>query len=118
MKQPLLIFIVIFAFACVLFGAAAFGVSSQSQQSGYYWTNGSKMPTPRSAMAAALLDDKIYVVGGQGSKVKKDKIVEVYDIKSDKWTPGPSLPEPLDHLGMASYDGKLYVVGGTLKYGY
>jgi len=118
MKQPLLIFIVIFAFGCILFGAAASGVSSQSQQSGYYWTNGSKMPTPRSAMAAALLDDKIYVVGGQGSKVKKDKVVEVYDIKSDKWTPGPSLPEPLDHLGMASYDGKLYVVGGTLKYGY
>ncbi len=69
-------------------------------------------------MAAALLDDKIYVVGGQGVKIKKDKIMEVYDIKSDKWTQGPPLPEPLDHLGMASYDGKIYVVGGTHKYGY
>jgi N-acetylneuraminic acid mutarotase len=69
-------------------------------------------------MAAAVLDDKIYVVGGQGSKVKKDKIMEVYDIKSDKWSKGTPLPEPLDHLGIASYDGKLYVVGGTHKYGY
>jgi N-acetylneuraminic acid mutarotase len=76
------------------------------------------MPTPRSATAAAILDDKIYVAGGQGWKVKKDKIVEVYDINSNEWTKGTSLPEPLDHLGMASYDGKLYVVGGKHKYGY
>jgi N-acetylneuraminic acid mutarotase len=69
-------------------------------------------------MAAAVLDDKIYVVGGQGSKVKKDNIMEVYDIQYNKWTKGTSLPEPLDHLGMASYDGKLYVVGGAHKYGY
>lgn len=76
------------------------------------------MPTPRSATAASILDDKIYVAGGQGWEVKKDKIVEVYDIKSDAWIKGTSLPEPLDHLGMASYDGKLYVVGGSHKYGY
>ena len=89
-----------------------------SEPSEPFWTSGSKMPTPRSAMAAAILDDKIYVAGGQGSKVKKDKIVEVYDIKSNQWTKGISLPEPLDHLGMASYEGKLYVVGGAHKYGY
>lgn len=112
------IVIILVAFGCALLATSISAVSSQSPQSEINWTNGSKMPTPRSAMAAALLDDKIYVVGGQGVKIKKDKIMEVYDIKSDKWTQGPSLPEPLDHLGMASYDGKIYVVGGTHKYGY
>jgi N-acetylneuraminic acid mutarotase len=76
------------------------------------------MPTPRSAMAAAIIDDKIYVAGGQGEKVKKDNIVEVYDISSNTWAKGTALPESLDHLGMATYDGRLYVVGGAEKYGY
>jgi N-acetylneuraminic acid mutarotase len=83
-----------------------------------FWTNGSKMPTPRSAMGVAVLDDKIYVAGGQGSKIKKANIVEIYNIKANKWIAGTPLPEPLDHLGMASYDGKLYVVGGAHKHGY
>jgi N-acetylneuraminic acid mutarotase len=92
--------------------------SPESDQSGPFWTNGSKMPTPRSAFGAAILDDKIYAAGGQGSKIKKADIVEIYDIKSNKWITGIPLPEPLDHIGMASYNGKLYVVGGTHKYGY
>jgi len=116
---PLFILVVLVTLACALVATTSLSaVASQSHQSELYWTNGSKMPTPRSAMAAAVLDDKIYVVGGQGSKVKKDKIMELYDIKSDKWSKGTPLPEALDHLGMASYDRKLYVVGGTHKYGY
>lgn len=83
-----------------------------------HWTNGSKMITARSAIAASILEDKIYVVGGQGSKIKKADIVEIYDIKTNKWSTGTPLPEPLDHLGMTSYDGKLYVVGGAHKHGY
>ena len=118
-KNPLFIVLVLSGLAYgIIITAFTTSASPQSDQSGPSWTNGSKMPTPRSAMAAAILDDKIYVAGGQGHKVKKDKIVEVYDIKSDKWTKGTSLPEPVDHLGMASYDGKLYVVGGAHKYGY
>jgi N-acetylneuraminic acid mutarotase len=92
--------------------------ASSSQLSEPFWTNGSKMLTARSAMAAAVLDDKIYVAGGQGSIIKKANIVEIYDIKSNKWSTGTPLPEPLDHLGMASYNGKLYVVGGAHKHGY
>lgn len=109
----------LFIFLCgFIFLSYSNASPSPSDQSEPLWTNGSKMPTPRSAFAAAIVDDKIYVVGGQGEKVKKDKIVELYDIKSGEWTKGTSLPEPLDHLGMASYEGKLYVVGGAHKFGY
>jgi N-acetylneuraminic acid mutarotase len=89
-----------------------------SEPSEPFWTNGSKMPTPRSAIGAAVLDDKIYLAGGQGTKIKKANIVEIYDRKANKWSTGTPLPEPLDHLGMASYNGKIYVVGGAHKYGY
>lgn len=117
-KYPLFIGIILVCVVYVLATASISEASSRSHQSELYWANGSKMPTPRSAMGAAVLGDKIYVVGGQGEKVKKDKIMEVYDIKSDRWSAGTPLPEPLDHLGMASHDGKLYVIGGTHKYGY
>ncbi len=102
--------IILIGLAYGIIVATHISTSAQSNLSESFWSNGSKMPTPRSATAAAILDDKIYVAGGQGCEVKKDKIVEVYDIKSDVWIKGTSLPEPLDHLGMASYDGKLYVV--------
>jgi len=108
-------FIFLFGFIISSYSNAS---PSPSEQSEPLWTNGSKMPTPRSAFAAAIVDEKIYVVGGQGEKVKKDKIVELYDIKSGEWTKGTPLPEPLDHLGIASHDGKLYVVGGAHKFGY
>ncbi len=83
-----------------------------------YWTNGSKMPTPRSESGVAILEDKIYVVGGEESKIKKSNIVQVYDIKSDKWSSVTSLPIGMNHVGVSSYDGKIYAVGGTHENGY
>jgi N-acetylneuraminic acid mutarotase len=89
----------------------AFGGSSTSSQP--FWTKGTHMLTPRSEIGVALLDDKIYAIGGQNEHVKKTDIVEVYDLKSNKWNATTPLPEPLDHFGVASYNGKIYVVGGT-----
>jgi hypothetical protein len=109
----LVLFLVICGFSCLTSPANASSESSDSQ-----WTSGKYMITPRSAMGATFLDDKIYTVGGQGSKIKKADIVEIYDIKTNNWTKGTPLPESLDHIGIASYDGRIYVVGGASKTGY
>ena len=99
--------------------ATAYSANVSSSESLHpQWTNGKYMITPRSAMGATVLDDKIYAVGGQGSKIKKANIVEIYDVNTKNWTTGTPLPEPLDHIGIASYDGKIYVVGGAYKNGY
>jgi N-acetylneuraminic acid mutarotase len=79
-----------------------------------FWTLGTNMPTPRSELAGAVLDGKIYIVGGYAYNEKKD-IVEIYDPEIDKWSSASSLPEPLDHPAAAAYNGKLYVVGGSVK---
>lgn len=109
----LVFFIFIYAFSVPAYAANVTSELSDSQ-----WTGGKYMITPRSAMGATVLDDKIYTVGGQGSKIKKADIVEIYDIKTNNWTIGTPLPESLDHIGIASYEGKIYVVGGAHKNGY
>jgi N-acetylneuraminic acid mutarotase len=76
------------------------------------WTNGVSMPTPRSELAGAVLDGKIYIVGGLISESVPTNVVEVYDPKIEKWVTVAPLPEPLDHTAASSYNGKLYVVGG------
>lgn len=82
-------------------------------QSSSFWSSGESMPEPREEIAGALLDDKIYIIGGSDDTNKGiTKDVDIYDPKSDKWSTGASLPEPRDHIGVASFDGKLYVVGG------
>lgn len=83
-----------------------------------YWTNASKIPTPRSESGVAMLGDKIYVVGGESYKIKKTNNTEVYDISTKRWSTAAPFPISANHIGLASFDGKLYAVGGTHANGY
>jgi hypothetical protein len=91
--------------------AYAQGGSSQSGTSSP-WTTGAPLPTPRSEIAGAALNGKVYIIGGFGESGQSTTTVEVYDPIADKWTTAAPLPQPIDHTAAASYDGKLYVVGG------
>src|ERR687898_927983 len=91
--------------------AYAQGGSSQSVTSSP-WTTGAPIPTPRSEIAGAALNGKVYIIGGFDETGQSTTTVEVYDPIADKWTTAATLPQPLDHTAAASYDGKLYVVGG------
>ncbi|HEY6405721.1 MAG TPA: kelch repeat-containing protein, partial [Nitrososphaeraceae archaeon] len=77
-----------------------------------YWTTGAPLPTPRSEIAGAALNGKIYIIGGFDETGRSTTKVEVYDPIGNNWTTTASLPEPLDHTAAAIYNGKLYVVGG------
>ncbi len=74
------------------------------------------MPTARSEITSAVLDDKLYVIGGFENGHSTTSVVEVYDPKADNWTSATPLPQPLDHTAAAAFGGKLYVVeGGYLE---
>ncbi len=79
---------------------------------GPMWIDLQPMPTARGAGAAAVIDDKIYVVGG---RPPAGNAFEVYDIKGDAWTPLEDLPQTLpdrNHLAATAIGGKIYVAGG------
>lgn len=83
---------------------------------GSIWEKGEEMPIHRTEIAADLLDNKIYVIGG--ADYQKDGVidtVEVYDPEKNEWTAAAPLPIPIDHTSAVAYDGKLYLVGGFLE---
>jgi non-specific serine/threonine protein kinase len=79
---------------------------------GNHWVEGPALHHARAAGAAAVVGDKIVVVGGRtgGKSVQEVKTTEIYD--GQGWTDALDIPVPGDHLAAVS-DGKyLYAIGG------
>jgi len=78
---------------------------------------GAPLPRTRYQAASALVDGKIYLIGGQrsaGLKAGSERpvgSVDIYDIASDSWSRGPSLPVARS-CDVAVRKGKIYAVGG------
>ena len=67
---------------------------------------------PRHSFGTAVLDGKLYVVGGIDSEGLELDSVEAYDPATNLWTLKASLPTPRAHLGLTAHDGRLYAIGG------
>lgn len=80
------------------------------------WTAKAPMPTPRSLMAAAVIEGKLYVAGGRGPcpPCPGYSILEVYDPLTDTWDVSRApMPVALSGAGGAAVNGKFYVAGGN-----
>ena len=75
------------------------------------------MPTARWALAAAVVNGKVYAIGGFDFAGNVLSAVEVYDPSSNSWTtsPGavPPMPTPRGGLAAAAVNGKIYAIGGV-----
>jgi len=76
------------------------------------WSNGTSMPTPRTEITAANIENNIYVIGGFDKSGKVLDTVEVYNIKNDSWKTVAPLPQPLHHTAASNFNNNIYVVGG------
>ena len=87
------------------------------------WTDLPAMPTPRSSHDAAIIDGKLYVVGGwnmQGAdKTTWQTTALVCDLNLSelKWNEIPTPPFQRRAVSVAAFQGKLYVVGGMQESG-
>lgn len=78
------------------------------------WSAGSNGLTPEGGgVAAAVLDNKIYFIGGCGSSACGDTTVQVYDPRSDSWGYAAPYPHPVSWASCGAVLGKLYCAGGT-----
>jgi N-acetylneuraminic acid mutarotase len=76
------------------------------------WTTLEPMPTARSGLGVAVVDGKIYAIGGQkGDEVLN--VTEEYDPVTNQWTSKTSMPTARSDFGIAVYQNKIYVIGGT-----
>jgi N-acetylneuraminic acid mutarotase len=75
------------------------------------WVEGPPLHHPRAAAAAAVVGDKIVVVGGRtGHPEQLVGQTEVFD--GNAWHDGADIPVPGDHLAAAADPAYLYAVGG------
>jgi len=80
------------------------------------WTIKTSMPTPRASFATAVVEGKIYCIGGttglKDGQVVTSSVNEVYDPKTDTWSTKTAMPTPRVGVSAGVVDGKIYVVGG------
>jgi len=76
------------------------------------WTNISSTGfTPRSAMAVGMVNDKVYVAGGNDSGGSPLSTVEVYDPGANAWSAAAPLNKALGPASGGVVNGSFYVVG-------
>jgi N-acetylneuraminic acid mutarotase len=84
------------------------------------WSRLPDAPTARNSAASAVIDGRIYVVGGRRALKQGDgtlrqvnvPTLEVFDPASLTWTTRQPMPQARGGLGAAAHGGKLYVFGG------
>ncbi len=94
-----------FVVACMTAHCAAHAAAHNS------WSTGVAMPTALFSATAAVLDGKIYVIGGaNGAGVTN--IVQVYDPATKSWSAGVPLPAALSGAAAVTVGTNIYVFGG------
>lgn len=92
------------------------------------WEGLMPMPTPRAGLAAVVVGDKLFAVGGRTgfSPGTGDALdcLEAYDIEAGTWGPGcgspdglAPLPIPVMDTTASAHGNKIYVFGGQDKSG-
>jgi serine/threonine-protein kinase PknK len=76
------------------------------------WRPISSLPEPRSAAGAAVVGDRIYVIGGFDLSRRELKTAYVYDTATDAWRKIADLPTPRQHLAVTDFQGQVCALGG------
>lgn len=85
------------------------------------WTEINRMKVGRFNFGACVLENKIYIFGGQRyneseSYYTREALdsVEIYDLDTREWSSGPTMPSSLYNTAVCKYDEKsLYLCGTT-----
>jgi len=80
------------------------------------WEEKAPMLTARSGLAAAVYENEIYAIGGEGLSGVTGR-VEKYDPASDSWTTLTPKPVAVADINAAVIGGRIYVPGGRLTSG-
>jgi N-acetylneuraminic acid mutarotase len=76
------------------------------------WTQKADMPTARYIAGSAVVDGKIYVIGGAPVYLGITAVVEEYDPAADTWTRRADMPTARQGIRAAAVDGIIYAIGG------
>ena len=78
------------------------------------WTTKASMQQARAGHGVAVLNGKIYAIGGYISRLEFVNSTEEYDPETDMWTYKASMLTPRSSFGIAVCQKKIYCIGGVL----
>ena len=76
------------------------------------WTQKREMPTRRMWLGTAVVNGKIYAIGGESEEPRILGTVEEYNPAFDVWTKKASMPTERRGLSTGAVNDKIYAVGG------
>jgi len=82
------------------------------------WTSMTPMPTARGGLGLAVVNGKIYAIGGLNGDNIPLSINEEYNPQTNEWTSKMPMPTPRSGFAITVYQNKIYVIGGTVGNGY
>ncbi|UCD30421.1 MAG: galactose oxidase [Planctomycetota bacterium] len=93
------------------------GPNTEPIPGGGRWLSFARAPVPFHESAAAVIDGKLYYVGGRLENGPINSLYRYDPPPVDAWTQLASHPgTQVDHMGAAVVDGILYAIGGTIEF--
>lgn len=80
------------------------------------WTSGASLPVPRSRLALAADDRRIYAIAGETADGVTGQ-VDIYDPQTNSWRAGARKLTPVANVAAVVLNGRVYVPGGTTASG-
>ena len=83
------------------------------------WTTKAPMPTARAQLGVAVVNGKIYAIGGENDSATGGPNVlnvnEAYDPATNTWTTKKPMPTARHSFGIAVYQNKIFCIGGSIN---
>ncbi|MBI5804640.1 hypothetical protein HZA73_01190 [candidate division TA06 bacterium] len=76
------------------------------------WYSKKDMPSKRYFFSTAVVNNKIYIIGGKDPSQNVLSLVEEYDPINDTWTQKADIPTPRSESAAAVYNNTVYIFGG------
>ncbi len=80
------------------------------------WSEKTPMPTARGSLTAAVVNGRIYAIGGY-SEAEYTAVNEEYDPATNTWAIKAPMPTARSSLAAAGVNGKIYAIGGYEGFG-
>jgi len=109
MSKKLIPFVIVILVVSMFMSSVQFPVVGATENS---WTTKKPMPTARGGLGVAVVNGKIYAIGGLNND-NQLAVNEEYNPVTDTWTTKASMPTPRSGFAIAVYQNKIYCIGGT-----
>ncbi|MGD6806445.1 MAG: Kelch repeat-containing protein [Candidatus Bathyarchaeia archaeon] len=92
--------------------------SVKAEETQSQWSTLASMPTARAGFGLAVVNGKIYAIGGVNGNGEPLNTVEEYNPVTNSWTKKMDMPTARSGFAVAVVGNRIYVIGGEVAGGY